>query len=88
MNNNKIYIVMGYINESGDESTWVEELFEDQEQANACSAYLNLTNTQNNVTFYVDEHDGFCEEDFVSLLDTGWQIELEDLEKDDINVSN
>lgn len=66
---NKIYIVNGYINQYGDEDTWVEELFEDEEQANACCEYLNITNTQDNVTFYLSENDGFCKEDYVSKLE-------------------
>lgn len=48
---NKIYIIMGYINESGDEDTWVDEVFTDKEQAEACCEYLNLTKTQDNIEF-------------------------------------
>lgn len=66
---NKIYIVMGYINESGDEDQWVEELFEDKEQASACCEYLNITNTQDNVNYYLCESDGFCTEDYISKLE-------------------
>lgn len=68
-NTNKIYIVNGYINESGDEDTWIEELFEDKEQANACCEYLNITNTQKNVTYWLSENDGICMEDYVSKLE-------------------
>jgi hypothetical protein len=66
---NKIYIVNGYINESGDEDTWVEELFEDKDQANACCEYLNITSTQKNVTYYIYESDEFCNEDYISKLE-------------------
>lgn len=48
---NKIYIIMGYINESGDEDTWVDEVFTDKEQAEACCEYLNLTKIQDNIEF-------------------------------------
>ena len=48
---NKIYIIMGYINESDDEDTWVDEVFTDKEQAEACCEYLNLTKTQDNIEF-------------------------------------
>lgn len=67
--NNKIYIVNGYINESGDEDTWIKELFTDKEQANACCEYFNITNTQKNVTYYLSECNGFCNEDYVSMLE-------------------
>ena len=50
---NKIYIIMGYINESGDEDTWVDEVFTDKEQAEACCEYLNLTKTQDNIEFFM-----------------------------------
>lgn len=66
--NNKIYIVNGYINESGDESTWIEELFTDKEQASACCIYLNMTKTQKNVMFDTSEISGFCNEDYISKL--------------------
>lgn len=66
---NKIYIVHGYINEFGDTDTWVREIFENEEQANCCAAYLNLTKEQENVTYYVSEYDGFCKDDYSSMLD-------------------
>lgn len=50
---NKIYIIMGYINESGDEDTWVDEVFTDKEQAEAYCEYLNLTKTQDNIEFFM-----------------------------------
>ena len=48
---NKIYIVMGHINESGDEDTWIEEIFTNKEQSKACCEYLNLTKTQSHMEF-------------------------------------
>lgn len=65
---NKIYIVIGHIYESGDEDVWIEKMFEDKEQANACCEYLNITNKQDNVTYYLSEHNGFCKEDYISKL--------------------
>ena len=65
----KIYIVNGHIYESGDEDTWIEKLFENKEQANACCEYLNITNIQKNVTYWLSERDGFCTEDYVSKLE-------------------
>ena len=68
ISNNKIYVVGGFINESGDTDNWIEELFEDEKQAKACCEYLNLTKTQKNVEFNMYELDGFCTEDYVAKL--------------------
>lgn len=67
----KIYIVNGYeyTDDSCNEEIWVEELFLDAEQANACCVYLNVTNTKKNVTYYISEYNGFCNEDYVSKLE-------------------
>lgn len=67
--NNKIYIVNGHINEHGDTDTWIEEIFQDKLHATCCAAYLNITKAQDHVIFYVSEHDGFCNEDYISKLD-------------------
>ena len=66
--NNKIYVVGGYINEHGDTSTWLEKLFDNEEQAKACCKFLNLTKTQTNVEFSMYEVDGICNEDYISKL--------------------
>ena len=64
---NKIYIVMGYINESGDEDTLVDEVFTSKEQAEACCEYLNLTKTQSYVEYSWYEAD-ISTEDYVEKL--------------------
>lgn len=71
---NKIYIVGGYINEHGDEDTWIEKVFEDEEQAQACCEYLNLTELQTNTKYHWYEVDGFCSEDYITKLKTLKQI--------------
>lgn len=63
-----IYVVGGYINESGDEDTWIEELFDDEAQANACCEFLNLTKSQENVEYNMYEVNGLCREDYISKL--------------------
>lgn len=65
---NNIYIIYGHIDEHGDTDAWVEELFDDEEQAKACCEFLNLTKSQDNVEYSLCENDGFCNEDYVSKL--------------------
>lgn len=65
---NKIYIVVGYIYKQDDEDTWIEKIFEDKEQANACCEYLNIVNKEDDVTYYLSEYNGFCKEDYISKL--------------------
>ena len=64
----KIYTVNGYMNESGDEFTWIEEVFKDEKQAKACCEYLKLTNTQNNVEYYTSYIRGLSDIDYVTKL--------------------
>lgn len=65
--NCNIFVVCGYINESGDTDTWIEELFDDEEQAKACCEFLNLTKSQDNVEF--SWHEMYIStEDYISKL--------------------
>lgn len=48
----EVYIVYGNINESGDTDTWVEAIFDNEEQALACAEWLNATKTQYYVNYY------------------------------------
>lgn len=63
-----IFVVGGYINEHGDTDTWIEKLFDDEEQANACCEFLNRTKSQDNVSFNTYKVDGLCKEDYISKL--------------------
>lgn len=48
----EIYLVYGNINESGDTDTWVEDIFDNLEQAEACAEWRNIMKTQKNVSYY------------------------------------
>ena len=48
----KIYLVYGNIDESGDIDSWVEAIFDNKEQALACAEYLNLIKNEENVSYY------------------------------------
>lgn len=48
----QMYLVYGNINEDGDTDTWVEAVFDDREQALACAEWLNITEHQENVSYY------------------------------------
>jgi hypothetical protein len=63
-----LHAVFGYIDEHGDTDTWLEELFESKDQAEACCKYLNLTKSQKNVEYSVSEIAGFNTEDWVAKL--------------------
>ena len=47
-----LYLVYGNINESGDEDSWVADIFDNLEQANACAEWHNTVKTQKNVYYY------------------------------------
>ena len=64
----RVYTVNGCINESGDISNWIEEIFKDKKQAEACCKYLNLTNSQKNVEYYTSYIRGLCNIDYVAKL--------------------
>lgn len=64
----ELYIVNGWIDNYGDEDDWVEEIFDDKEQAEACCKYLNMIKSQKNVEYTVYKIDGLCNEDYVSKL--------------------
>lgn len=57
MNNKKVYIINGCMNESGDTFAWVEEVFENEEQAKACCKFLELTNNDGRKNFHISEHE-------------------------------
>ena len=65
-----IYIVMGTILEHGEPlDSWVEEVFDNEEQANACYQYLNHMKTQSNVNYWVtNKVYQFCKVDYVQQL--------------------
>lgn len=63
-----IFAVCGHLNSYGETDTWIEELFEEEEQAKACSKFLNLTKKQKNVEFFVTETEGLCKEDYIIKL--------------------
>jgi len=48
----KIHLVYGNIDESGDIDSWVEAIFDNKEQALACAEYLNLIKNEENVSYY------------------------------------
>lgn len=81
MNNKKIYIINGYLYESGDEYTWVEEVFKDKEQAEACCTYLNIVHAKN-PSFEMSEHEiSTC--NYIDLLEERkeWVKELSEAEE-------
>ena len=47
-----LYLVYGNIDESGDTDTWVEDIFDNIEQAKACAEWHNTVKTQKNVYYY------------------------------------
>lgn len=47
-----LYLVYGNINESRDEYTWVADIFDNLEQAEACAAWHNTMKTQKNINYY------------------------------------
>jgi hypothetical protein len=47
-----LYLVYGNINESGDTNTWVADIFDNLEQAEACAEWHNTVKTQDNVSYY------------------------------------
>ena len=47
-----LYLVYGTINEHGDADTWVEYIFDNEEQALSCAEWLNATKKQKNVYYY------------------------------------
>lgn len=50
-----LYLVYGNINESGDEDTWVADIFDNIEQAEACAEWHNTVKTQKNVYYYASK---------------------------------
>lgn len=65
---NKIWVVAGCIDESGDYDWWIKELFTDEEQAAACCEYFNLTKKQKNIWYEYYDTTWFCEKDYISKL--------------------
>ena len=65
---NNVYAVCGHINESGDTDIWIEELFDDEKQANACCEFLNRIKSYKNVEHNMYEVNGLCSEDYISKL--------------------
>ena len=63
-----LFAVYGHINEHGDTDSWIEELFDNGAQADACCKFLNLTKSQQNVEFTMNKIKGICNEDYISLL--------------------
>ena len=82
MNGEIIYIINGTLFESGDEHTWVEEVFKDKEQAEASCIHLNMM-YNNNIRFHISEHE-ISTFDYVVLLEERkeWIKELNKAEEE------
>ena len=83
MNGKKIYIVNGHKTEVGYESTWIEEIFEDEEQAKACCKLIELSGYSiNNAKYYISEHE-ICTHDYIEELEDRkrWVQELKEYEE-------
>ena len=61
---NKIFIVVGYRSDKH-ASTWIEEVFDDENQAFACCRYLNIKNPDKiNIEYIIYPVYDFCKENY------------------------
>lgn len=67
MNNEKIYLVNGYSYENGYEYEWIEKIFVDEKQADACCKYLNNTCGRTK-RYHVSMHK-ICTYDYAGMLE-------------------
>ena len=63
----KIYIVNGYECKYNEEIYWIEDIFEDEEQAKACCKYFSIRN--DNAEYSISEHE-ICTDDYVKDLES------------------
>lgn len=63
----KIYIVNGYERKYNEEIYWIEDIFENEEQAKACCKYFSIRN--DNAEYSISEHE-ICTDDYVKDLES------------------